>query len=92
MWKSENIKLITISDKPSGEDNHRYAKLSELFKTTSKDFDTIVKINNTEDLTKYIWDFVKESSQSFTDEDAGVKTMLSSSSSDFEDALVGGIQ
>ena len=58
-----------------------------MFKTTSKDFDTIVKINNTEDLTKYIWDFVKESSQSFTDEDAGVKTMLSSSSSDPGDKL-----
>ena len=54
-----------------------------MFKTTSKDFDTIVKINNTEDLTKYIWNFVEESSQSFTEGNTGtgVKSLLSSSSS-----------
>ena len=54
-----------------------------MFKTTSKDFETqhIVKINNTEDLTKYIWNFIDESSKSGNNENTGIKNLLSSSSS-----------
>ena len=46
--------------------NYAKAKLGQMFKTTSSQTNSldIVKINNTEELTRFIWDFVEENSQS----------------------------
>ena len=51
---------------PDQKADDRYAKLGQMFKTTSTETSSqnIVKINNTEELTRFIWDFVEESSQS----------------------------
>ena len=60
--------------------NHRYAKLGEMYKTTSKEIDlqNIVKINNTEDLTDFIWNFIEESSKNVESENKETKIISDS--------------
>ena len=52
----------------TGSDRYRNtnAKLGQMFKTTSSETNSLdfVQINNTEELTRFIWDFVEENSQS----------------------------